>query len=401
MLLWVIQKIHSTFYFITPNTYAIIELMKFLDAGLKSENLKDVLSNFWSVHFILCQQFSVSIIYQHQMSNYSTLQEEKLYVCKLISKHLRTGEKIMSDIINNKIKNYYPDDFRNFITSRNPYRRGDFRGMMEVNKSYPKCLPIINQFYFIYKNSRLKEVNIPIDYVKVKKINSEEYPTFKYPYEYLLDDAEDRFYEGANQIFENNRKLSYFLGYIYFSHENMLVSLTMNLQTISSQPVPERPNDEELYRRFEGGSLTQERKKYDDMIKALNIPGYLVVQHLIKTIFKIELKGIKIRQEYLPDLVLPDVERQYEDEYNMELTYEEERMANFFYAENMANENMKIKAIECLRPQIANNVLNTEVWDVLVGKLDLIKRNIQKFSPIPILEFADEIKKYISNNYLR
>lgn len=402
MLMWIIQKVQSSYYFSTPNTHWIIEIMRYMDYGLRSDDLYVVLENFWNVHYMLCQTFALSIIFQENLFHYSPLQEQKFLISKMIFKFLRT-EKIMNTIIRQDADNYVSDDFKDLLTSKNIYRPGDFRGMLHMaNNKEPKCLPIVNQFIYIKRNGTFTEHKNHIDLIKIEKTNMDVYSTRRYPYEYLLDDSNERYFEGHKHNYDNNRRFSYFSAYSYLSPQYMTIQSSMTLNLATKQSVPIKPDPNDIYKKYKGGSLAEEKTRYEAIVKALEMPGYAFIQNLISIIFKIELQGVKFKAQYLPDFgFLPEVKKLIDDEYDMELTMEEQKIANFIYSDNMKNENERVRAIDCGKVALPPNVIKKDVWDALAQKLANYKQNFNFFTHKPIVDFVKEVKKYLTDNYMR
>lgn len=404
-LLWMIQKIQMDIYFSLPNSFEIHALKKNIQDGMMADNLYTTLKFFKSAHEKILNMVSLGILNRNGITSYTPFQEDRSLVSKLIADHLR-NEPVIADIVEERKQESLANDFIDLIVTEQQYAAGDYLIWGTKKTSKPVFLPVINFVSFIKENG-LKEHTNAIELLEIKKKNLKEVPTARFPYEYLMDDADIRLIESAKSTYDQNRKFLYFLAFNYLFASHMKKYFGITLDEVAKSNPQTKPDIALVYKNLKAkdNAIASFKNKLLAAAESQDLIATIHTQKIITIILTKELlnNNFKIKLiDKLPNLQHEELLRKFEEYLGVEKEYADNKLTmNLITGNEIAkNADRNINILSCEKLSSQNENLSTDLWGILTTKLNQYKRNLTTYTLKPIIEFAVEIKKYLRDDYL-
>lgn len=404
-LLWMIQKIQMEIYFSLPNSFEIYALKKNIEEGMMVDNVYLTLKSFKSAHIKILNMVSLGILNKNGINSYTPFQEDRSLVCKFIAAHLR-NEPVILDIVEDRRQDSVANEFIDLITTEQQYAPGDYLIWGTKRASKPVFLPVINFVCFIKANG-LKEHSNAIELLSIQQKSLKEIPNERFPYEYLMDDADTRLIESAKSTYDQNRKFLYFLAFNYLFAFNMKKYFGTNLDDVARTNPAAKQDIAQVYKnlKVKDNAIPSFKNKLLTSAETQDFISTVHTQKIITTILAEELlkNNLKIKLiDKLPNLQHDELLQKFEEYLNGEKEYENNKFTmNLITGNEIAkNADRNFNIINCEKVNSQNENLSTDLWGILTNKLTGYKKNITTYTLKPILEFAAEIKKYLKDDYL-
>lgn len=403
-LYFIIQKVHSEIYFATPNNVVITSMLELIEKSMQEQKVFEILKNLLLLRWEILKMLAVGLIKTKGVVNYTPLQENQEMVGAAIVEIFDKDSEMKNAVEKNK-NVYSTNDYTKFLTDETPYKREMWRKNL-ISKVSPKCLPLVNYLIRIRKEGKWVERDVPLmtRQLQTKKI---DYMKNRVPYEFLLDDLEIRSLELSDYNYENNRKFAYFMCFTITLSKNMAQKTTQTLTELKSGSYKtSTAKISDIYknsRSIVGGftnPLNDEKNRIKKAVDSQDMNVSVKTQKILERIIKkevLEIPVLKIASP-LPDLVNSEIQESAELYFNNN-NEEESKIIDFISVPNKPKNERRFVILD-VEKGVNKIEINAETANSLFGFLKTLKSRAINYTLKPTVEFAREVKKYITSSYI-